>query len=270
MPCQRLALCLCGLCERNILLIINADDLGKDKYTTGTILQCHRQGRISSTSAMVFMRDSERAAEQALEAGLDVGLHINFTQRLTGLSNHSLLESFHETVAGFLARTRYCPLYNPRLWRQFEYVYHAQLEEFLRLYGKRPSHIDGHEHMHLCTNMIVDRPIHAGFPVRKSFHFFSGEKGVANRLYRRFLNGWVDRHFVSTDYFFDIQPIVEQRLLRIMALSKTSHVELMVHPERNIHSEYLLSGRFLDLLRGLIVGTWEELNPGEREKGLQG
>src|SRR5881296_2959155 len=61
------------------VLIVNADDWGRDCRTTGRILDCALRGAVSSVSAMVFMEDSERAATLARERGIDVGLHLNFT-----------------------------------------------------------------------------------------------------------------------------------------------------------------------------------------------
>jgi len=61
------------------MLIINADDLGRSVVETDAALRCYSAGRITSVSAMVFMSDSERAAELANGNGLDVGLHLNFS-----------------------------------------------------------------------------------------------------------------------------------------------------------------------------------------------
>ena len=65
------------------MLIINADDWGRSLAETDAALECYKAGRITSASAMVFMGDSERAAELAKENKLDVGLHLNFTDRFT-------------------------------------------------------------------------------------------------------------------------------------------------------------------------------------------
>ena len=65
------------------MLIINADDWGRSLAETDAALECYKAGRITSVSAMVFMGDSERAAELAKENKLDVGLHLNFTDRFT-------------------------------------------------------------------------------------------------------------------------------------------------------------------------------------------
>src|SRR5437762_3797838 len=57
--------------HRTGLLIVNADDWGRDLYTTGRILDCCARGVVSSVSAMVFMEDSERAAAMALQLGIE-------------------------------------------------------------------------------------------------------------------------------------------------------------------------------------------------------
>src|SRR6185369_10838794 len=66
------------------LLILNADDWGRDSKTTNMILDCVVRGSVSSTSAMVFMEDSERAAALARQHRVDCGLHLNFTTPFDG------------------------------------------------------------------------------------------------------------------------------------------------------------------------------------------
>ena len=56
------------------MLIINADDWGRSVAETDAAFQCYTKGRVTSVSAMVFMADSERAAELAKENELDGGL----------------------------------------------------------------------------------------------------------------------------------------------------------------------------------------------------
>ena len=46
------------------MLIINADDWGRSVAETNAALRCYEEARITSASAMVFMADSERAAER--------------------------------------------------------------------------------------------------------------------------------------------------------------------------------------------------------------
>lgn len=243
------------------MLIINADDWGYDREVTDRIASCYEKGRITSTSAMVLMEDSERAAAIALGSGLEVGLHLNFTERFTGLKLSSLLEDTQQRIASYLLKSKYSlVLYNHFLKKEFDYVYRMQYDEFVKLYGKVPSHVNGHHHMHLCTNMLIDGLIPANHKVRKSFSFLSSEKSAFNRFYRCLVDMWLKRRYVCTDYFFSIAPIEEPgRLRRIIKLSQSCNVELMVHPQKSNEYEYLMGSAYAELIGGADIGTFGAL-----------
>ena len=111
------------------MIIINADDWGRSRIETNAALSCYREGRISSATAMVFMRDSERGADLAKEAGITVGLHLNLTQQFEdGVRSRSLIDA-HDRVARFLNRGKYASLlYHPGLRAEFRCVFKAQYE----------------------------------------------------------------------------------------------------------------------------------------------
>jgi chitin disaccharide deacetylase len=243
------------------MLIINSDDWGGNRTSTDNSFFCFKKGRITSASAMVFIKDSQRAAELALEAGVDAGLHLNFTTEFDGdLMLSKIIECQHR-IASFLKRNKYCSLfYNPFLRRDFEYVYKAQYEEYVRLYLKSPTHIDGHHHMHLCTNMLVDRLIPKGSRVRRNFAFSPGEKNILNRFYRSIIGSILKRRYTCTDFFFSIEPHQKtERLQSIVNLSKSSDVELMVHPERKKEFDYLMSDEYFQLISQSLRGTYVSL-----------
>ena len=234
------------------MLIINADDLGKDKLCTDAILACFKGGRITSASGMMFMTDSERSAELALENGLDIGLHLNFTLKFNGNIKPNKLNEYQQDIAAFLLKNKYFVLlYNPLLRRNFDYVFKAQYEEYIRLYKRNPTHVDGHRHLHLCMNMIVDKVIPVGFKVRRNFTFGSWEKDPFNRLYRYIIDKWLRRKYKTTDYFFDIIPINSLRLQQIIKFSEKSNVELMVHPERSDEYKYLMGDEYLQIISNI-------------------
>ena len=159
------------------MLIINADDWGRSAVETDAALRCYKAGRITSVSAMVFMANSERAAELAKENQVDAGLHLNFSETFTGKNNSKRLSECHNRLVRYLRRNKYSQLfYNPFLRKAFSYSYQAQVEEFERLFGKPPSYIDGHHHMHLCANLLLSKLIPAGMKIRRNFSFWPGEK----------------------------------------------------------------------------------------------
>lgn len=224
------------------MLIINADDWGRSRKETDAALQCFRHGAITRVSAMVFMEDSEWAADVAKSCGVDVGLHVNLTDAfVTGVPSSAVVDA-HGRVSRFLKSSKYAQLlYHPLLREAFHHTYQAQVAEFLRLYGKAPSHVDGHQHMHLCANMLADAIIPFGQKVRRNFSFKSREKGWLNRTFRRFSDWWLSRNYVLTDYFFALsQHLSIAALERVISLSKTSNVELMTHPAQRDEQTFLV------------------------------
>jgi len=211
---------------------------------------CLAANRIDAASVMVFMEDSRRAATLATSCGLDAGLHINFTESFTGPGVQSSLRRNHERIRRFLRANKYALIiYNPFLRKAFREVFAAQLEEFARLYGRTPSRFDGHQHMHLCSNMILDRLLPTGAQVRRSFSFNAGEKNFLNRYYRKL----IDRHLAARhrigDFFFALsQHLPVARLKRVVELARRYEVELMTHPEVNVEFEALLSDEFADVV----------------------
>ena len=240
------------------MLIINADDFGRSTAETDAAMRCYEEGRITSVSAMVFMADSERAAELARENEVDTGLHLNFSETFRGGDNSRKLGEYHNRLVRYLRRNKYSQLfYNPFLRNAFSYSYQAQVEEFARLFEKPPSHIDGHHHMHLCANLLVNKLIPVGVKVRRNFSFWPGEKSWLNRAYRTLVDRWLARRYQLADYFFDLaQSIREKKMDRVMALAKSSKVELMTHPILQFESEYLMSDQFQAILQRLEVGGY--------------
>jgi predicted glycoside hydrolase/deacetylase ChbG (UPF0249 family) len=240
------------------MLIINADDWGRSMAETDAAFRCFKAGRITSVSAMVFMEDSQRAAELANENNVEVGLHLNLTERFTANTAPSMLVSYQEKIARFLRSAKLSQLlYNPFLRKEIAYSYRTQAAEFERLFGKRPSHVDGHHHMHLCGNMLWSSAIPAGSRMRRNFSFWPGEKSWMNRTYRAGVDRWLSSRYKLTDYFFDLsQSIREKKLERVMTLAKSRTVELMTHPIVPMELDFLMSVQFGAMLAQLEVGSY--------------
>jgi predicted glycoside hydrolase/deacetylase ChbG (UPF0249 family) len=243
------------------MLIINADDFGRSAPETDVAVKCYQDGRITSVSTMVFMADSERAAELVQESQLDVGLHLNFSETFTETNIPARLRECHNRLVGYLRRTKYTQLfYNPFLRDAFSYSYHAQAEEFARLFGNPPARVDGHHHMHLCANLLLSKLIPAGVKMRRSFSFWPGEKSWLNRKYRALVDCWLQRKYRLTDYFFDLTQCIEgNKFGRVTSLAKSNTVELMTHPIGPREADYLLSDEFEAMLQPLNIGDYAKV-----------
>jgi len=232
-------------------LIINADDWGRDSETTNRILECARAGSVSSASAMVFMEDSERAADLAREHAVDVGLHLNFTTPFSASMKPQPLADYHARVSRFLLRNPLCKvMYHPGLASSFEYLVAAQLEEFQRIFGECPRRIDGHHHMHLCANVLFGGLLPGGTIARRNFSFQPGEKSRANRFYRGVIDRALAKRHQLTDFLFSLPPLEPaERLERIFEAAARAVVELETHPINPEERRFLMEGGVLRFAR---------------------
>ena len=239
------------------LLIMNADDWGRDILTTNRILECTVPGAVSSVSAMVFMKDSERAATMARDHAIDTGLHLNLTTPFSTASCSSMLMQCQQKIARYLLRHPLAQvMFHPGLTHAFEYVVAAQIEEFNRLYGATPSRLDGHHHMHLCANVLFQGLLPANTIVRRNFFFETNEKSLWNRLYRRFVDRVLARRHCLRDYFFSLAPLQpEGRLQRIFSLSREYVIEVEVHPVNKDEYAFLIEGGIARLAGSVSLQT---------------
>ena len=236
------------------VLIVNADDWGRNRETTDQTLACILCGSVSSVSAMVFMEDSERAAAIARERGVDGGLHLNFTTPFSAPRGPMRLVEHQQRLSQHLLRHRLSQvLYHPGLRSSFEYVVAAQLEEFRRLHGAEPDRIDGHHHMHLCANVLLAGLLPAGTIVRRNFSFRQGEKSLSNRFYRTIVDHRLAAKHRVVDLFSSLMPLdPPDRLQRIFSAARQSVVELETHPV-NPPEYRFLRGEIFDRLGNLAI-----------------
>src|SRR6266567_6205257 len=228
--------------QQDAVVIMNADDWGWNFEATNRIFDCIQRNAVSSVSAMVFMGDSERAASLAGENNVDVGLHLNFTTPFTGSEVPLQLIEHQWKIARFLRSHRYAPiLFHPLLAKSFDYVVKSQLEEFERIYGAAPHRIDGHHHMHLCTNVLLQRLLPQGTIVRRNLSFAPGEKRRINRLFRRMEDSLLSMRHRMADYFFDLLPTVGVRVRGICEIARRHNVEIETHPARADEHRFLIA-----------------------------
>lgn len=237
------------------LLIINADDWGRDRDTTDRTAECIQHGTVSSVSAMVFMEDSGRSAAVATERGIDAGLHLNFTTPFSAADCPARLAEHQQKISAFLRKGAIArAVFYPGLIRSFDYVVAAQRDEFTRIYGAEPRRLDGHHHMHLSANVLFGGLLPGGTMVRRNFSFLAGEKSLGNRLYRRFTDGVLARRHRLSDYFFSLPPLDTARLQRIFSLANTFTVEVETHPVHPEEYKFLTGQEVFRLAQGVRIG----------------
>jgi chitin disaccharide deacetylase len=247
------------------LLIVTGDDWGMDRRTTDAIHECFLAGAITSVTAMVYMSDSARAATVGAGGGEPAGLHVNLTEAFTDPTCPEPMRRRQERIVRYFDGPKWRRWgFSPNLFTEIELCITDQLEAFRRLYGRDPTHIDGHEHVHQSLGVMLARSIPTGMKMRPSFTFMPGEKSLPNRLARRFVNRVMRTRFRSPRYLFSIRDIhsafggsgIEDRL----DLADHDTVELMTHPGLSDERAVLLDASWAALLRGRPVGAYTDLD----------
>jgi predicted glycoside hydrolase/deacetylase ChbG (UPF0249 family) len=250
------------------LLIVNADDWGGERRSTEAIQEAFDAGRVTSTTAMVYMEDSERAAEIARGEKLPVGLHLNLTQPFTGAdAPPPVRERQRQVAATFLghgpdgqpgtARLRRW-LYDPRVARLVGDALRDQLERFEALYGGPPTHFDGHNYVDTTPNVFLSRALPRGAKMRNTldrYPFATGPGAIAREL-RQQLRG---RRFRSTRYVVHISDLDLPDDPRL-AHAATDPVEVICHPDNPAEMERLMSDEWAACLARLRSGSFADLD----------
>jgi predicted glycoside hydrolase/deacetylase ChbG (UPF0249 family) len=144
-------------------LIVNADDFGLTPGVSAGILAAHRHGIVTSTTVLVTADVPRDDLARARDAGLGLGLHVNLTlgRPLTG--GRSLVDAAGRFVRD--ARRAAARAAAGDVAREID----AQVERFVALVGRPPTHLDSHHHVGLhppVREALLACAARLGVPVR--------------------------------------------------------------------------------------------------------
>lgn len=135
-------------------LIVNGDDFGRTPGINRGVVRAHEHGVLTSASLMVrWPAAAEAAAYCRDRPALSLGLHLDLGewryrggrwQTLYRVASTDDAEAVAAEVAG-------------------------QLAAFRRLVGREPTHVDSHQHVHLCEpvrSVLMDAVRPLGIPTR--------------------------------------------------------------------------------------------------------
>ncbi len=137
-----------------IRLVVNADDLGLHPSIDRGILRAHRDGIVTSSTALVTGRSAPTAIAEAKAQGLPLGVHLCLTTNLPPAADPS-------SVPSVAPNGRFRPRWPQVLaaWtagrirtREVEVEFRAQIA-LARKLGAQPDHLDGHQHLHVLPGI---------------------------------------------------------------------------------------------------------------------
>lgn len=203
-------------------LIVNADDFGRTPGINAGIFAAHEEGIVTSATLMVgFDAAVDAAAGLSRHPGLGVGLHVTLTGGRPLLPPERLPSLVD--ADGRLPRRpddRLAAASPSEVRAEVE----AQLERFVELTGRSPTHLDSHHHSHhvpVVREVLVSLAEGRSLPVRGS------SADVVAQLAAR----GVSTTGLFIDEFFGAGATLET-LLRILDELPAGSTELMCHPAR--------------------------------------
>jgi len=130
-------------------MIVNADDYGRTPTVSAGIRKAHLEGILTSTTAMMNMPEVEADLHTALKECPDLGLGVHLTltaegpvlspshlpslMRLSDGSHFPKLADLSKSVESLNAV-------------EIKAEWRAQIEKFVRIAGRAPTHLDSHHH----------------------------------------------------------------------------------------------------------------------------
>lgn len=133
-------------------LIVNADDFGMTDGVSIGILHAHADGIVTSTTTMMNMPSVKFAFNLSKDfPNLGIGIHLVLT---AGRPLVDGATSFTDSNGNFIKLRDY-PNSQPEHINLNELYteWKAQIELFIELAGKKPTHIDSHHHVHLLPEL---------------------------------------------------------------------------------------------------------------------
>ncbi len=127
-------------------LIVNADDFNLTEGVTRGILEAHWRGIVTSTTVMVNLPGLEQSRSLARQAPrLGVGLHLNLTFGPPVLPAPEVPSLVDDSSRFIHDQTRFEAAGDPA---EIRAELAAQVRRFRAVFGRRPSHLDSHHHIH--------------------------------------------------------------------------------------------------------------------------
>ncbi|MFH5837147.1 chitin disaccharide deacetylase [Proteiniclasticum sp. C24MP] len=245
-------------------LIVNGDDFGFSPGQNLGIIKAHREGILTSTTALA---NGEYLAEGLEEAsrypGLGIGVHLTLDLGRPVLSPQAVPSLVDE---------RGCFRKHPEHLKidldpdQLLLEWTAQIEKIKSL-GVMPTHLDGHHHLHLHRDVMrttLELAERYDLPIRYlPLYHGEAERRLIKEKRIRILHGLADFYgdSVSEDYFLNFasnHDIQEENLF-----------ELMCHPAYVDDIIYTRSSYNIHRVKELVILTSEAVQAALTNQNIQ-
>lgn len=226
-------------------VVVNGDDLGYTKANTLGIIQAFQDGILRSTTALAnaphieFARDATAGLD-----GLGIGVHLTLTLGAP-LTNGTTIARDRSAFFGIKELYARKAELDPDEVRQ---EFQAQIERFIELFGRKPTHLDSHHAVHDITPDVL-----------AATRSLAEEYGLEMRRYSRF--AYVDG--------FMAERATAETLIGLIEEHAGEAIEIMCHPGYCDLELYRQSSYNLDRVRELAALCDPLVLAYVRERGIE-
>lgn len=245
-------------------LIVNGDDFGFSPGQNQGILKAHREGILTSTTALANGAYLEEGLKEASRyPGLGIGVHLTLDLGRPVLSPQAV-PSLVDERGCFRKHPEHLKIdLDPE---QLLQEWTAQIERIKSL-GVTPTHLDGHHHLHLHRDVIgitLALAERYDLPIRYlPLYHGEEERDLIRKKEIKILHGLADfyRDSVSEDYFLHFRSNHD--------FQEEALVELMCHPAYMDDIIYTRSSYNIHRVKELVVLTSESVQAAMRNQNIQ-
>jgi len=204
------------------LLIVNADDFNLTEGVSQGILEAHDRGIVTSTTAFPNFPVSNRVLKALKKRpSLGIGIHLNVTLGNPLLAS-KLVPSLVDWRGGFARKKDFPAVSRVELLLEYE----CQIEHFRQVFGRWPTHLDTHHHVHsdpAVFEVVKQLAYRYRLPLRLSRCFGREERKL-------FLSAGVPCVDALIEDLNSNSAWTEASLLRALRSVRAGITELMCHP----------------------------------------
>lgn len=222
------------------IVVVTADDFGRSDSICHAVELAFREGLITDASLMVNAESRDLAVEIARRnPGLGIGVHIAF-QDVSPISNSKFVASLRDLSHGVLFLRLL--LASPSQIRQVRTEMEAQVQ-WLVNQGIQPSHINGHNHVHIHPRIrrtVSNLAVKYQIPFKRTPHERTFERVGASRrvqqialsIFCKISSFVIDKRVNIPDQFFGFAisgQMQREHLAKYLARATNGVTEIICH-----------------------------------------
>jgi predicted glycoside hydrolase/deacetylase ChbG (UPF0249 family) len=204
-------------------LIVNADDFGQSPGINKGIIKAYESGILTSASLMVRYSHAVAAWEYAEGTDLGVGLHVDLGEwKYNGHSWEAVYEVVSTDNANAVKRE-----------------VNRQLEMFFKIAGKKPTHLDSHQHVHK-NKLLLPLFIEIARELDVTLRSYSGYVKYCGHFYGQSSDGFPVHDAIGIKNLRSILTSLEDGITEVACHPAADiDIETMYGEERKIEVESL-------------------------------